>query len=162
MIRCLFMHRKLYEYVDEALTEEENVRVANHLEICPRCRAETAQIRELLVTAAHAAPPAPSEDFWKGFQAELDDRLNRKLVPDCRLRTGAFRFFLLGRGPVLALATACIAVIAFSFSLRMAAKPVRLAKAETELVEEIGAIEKLNPELIPVEELEGMDSFAPL
>jgi anti-sigma factor RsiW len=155
MIRCLFIRGKLYEYIDKSLSEEDHVRVANHLETCVSCRTRVAQIGRVLSVAAQNTAPVPSEDFWNNFRAELDDKLNQKLVPSCPARAIRVR-------SALALATACLLIIAFSISLKTATRsPVRLAQSDKELIEELSSIEELSPELIPLDEFDSAEDFQP-
>lgn len=151
MISCFFVRRKLYEYIDESLSEEARVKVADHLDRCPRCRRQVQGIRSVLSMAAAHKAPVPSEDFWKRFRAELDDKLNRKLVPDAQ--SAALRMRL---RPALALAAVCLLVLSFTFLLQGSRSPspvrlvqeVELKKEDVALVEELGSWEEVDPGFI--------------
>lgn len=90
--------------------------------------------------AGHSAVPEQPEAFWKSFRSELDAKLNQRLVPPSKGVVAGLR-----RWPVVAVATLCLVIFAFSAKVRMAAPPVRLVAEETELIEELNTLEDLEP-----------------
>lgn len=73
--RCALIQRWLPGYLD---TEDGGVRnrlVARHLEHCPECRQELAEL-EAAVRLLKAHPvPDPGPEFWESFQRELHLKL---------------------------------------------------------------------------------------
>jgi hypothetical protein len=59
-------------YALDALEPAEAGLVEEHLAVCPRCRAELAEHREVAALLAHTGAPAP-EGVWSRIAAELDE-----------------------------------------------------------------------------------------
>lgn len=51
-------------YLDGALTQQERQQVSLHLEACPRCRAELADLSSLRAAARGTAFALPADDEW--------------------------------------------------------------------------------------------------
>jgi hypothetical protein len=81
MIRCLLIKRKLYDYFDNSLSEIEHAQIKKHLDSCPGCRNNLMKIQAVIDIAQAKRVPHPTEEFWRKFQGELDERLNQELVP---------------------------------------------------------------------------------
>jgi anti-sigma factor (TIGR02949 family) len=75
VISCSEAVRRLWEYLDEGLDEEDRTRVQDHLLLCRRCCGEaefTAAMRELLRTAAGPDLPVEVERHLTGFLNQLE------------------------------------------------------------------------------------------
>lgn len=59
-------------YALDALESAENTRVEEHLDTCPRCRAEVRDHRETAALLAFAGQTAP-EGLWERISSNLDD-----------------------------------------------------------------------------------------
>jgi anti-sigma factor RsiW len=81
MIRCLLIKRKLYDYFDNSLSEVEHSKIKEHLDTCSGCRNNLMKIKDVVDIARSKRVPHPTEEFWRKFQGELDDKLNEVLVP---------------------------------------------------------------------------------
>lgn len=61
-IDCQAAERRLHDYLDRELSENEVAEVQQHLERCENCRARfrfEAGLRRLVRQAVHDQPPAP-------------------------------------------------------------------------------------------------------
>lgn len=143
MFRCFVMRKKIYDYVDNSLGENEKVKVANHLESCAGCRQKAEDIRAI-ISAVRAGPvPQLSEDFWHGFQAELDYKLNRRVVPTLEERRAVSRRLR----PVFAFTMVSLLILFFSVGLFYRSKPLpMLAIEDATLIEEINTLEEVSQE----------------
>lgn len=81
MLRCLFIRHKLYDYLENSLSELDKIKVENHLGICNNCKERLGQIRSILDLASQRKSPQPNSEFWHNFKLELDRRLNENLIP---------------------------------------------------------------------------------
>lgn len=73
--RCALLQRWLPEYPDGDLPAFWKRRLRTHLDGCPSCRQELAELGEVL-EAVKAAPVAdPGPDFWEDFSREMHLKL---------------------------------------------------------------------------------------
>ena len=151
MFTCRAMRRKLYEYLDNTLSEEEKLKVKEHLARCAPCQAQCAQIKTVISWSESKKIPVPSEEFWHAFSVELDARLNEKLVPESRLKP----FVHWRLTPALVMSVVSVFMLVASASVYFHNKRIFIAGAEEELVNEINILEELSPEsnVIPLEEV---------
>lgn len=141
MLGCILRRRKLYEYLDNSLSEIERLKVGKHLNNCPPCRKKLNQMQSLIDLVKNKKTPEPSEDFWHKFRVELDANLNSRLVApfnfkpqlNWRLR------------PALAISLASV-IILTGIYLFSHGRPLLLADADADLVEEIDLLEELSPD----------------
>ena len=59
-------------YALDAVDADERAVVEEHLRVCPRCRAELAEHREVTALLAHTGAPAP-EQVWDRIARSLDE-----------------------------------------------------------------------------------------
>lgn len=73
--RCALLQRWLPEYPDGNLPAFWKRRLGTHLDGCPSCRQELAELGEIVgvVKAAPVADPGP--DFWEDFSREMHLKL---------------------------------------------------------------------------------------
>lgn len=65
----------LNDYVDGRLDQESRTRVAQHLEICERCRGEHRGLNELLESLGSVPQSVlPDEDLWADIRSSIDTR----------------------------------------------------------------------------------------
>lgn len=141
MLKCLMMKRKLYDYLDDSLTQADKLKVQKHLEGCPGCRERLSRLKAVLNRAHSQNVPNPGEEFWHDFKTGLDKKLNDKLVSPLALRPRpAFSL-----KPAFACAAVAIFFIAVFGSLYKSnlPTPLRLAQNDDELVEETIELDEL-------------------
>jgi len=102
---CQRFKRKLIDYVEGNLTEEENRIFNEHLEFCGRCRAELKELKELYSVLEYDEVQLPENEFFEG----LLDGLRRREI---RLKP-AHRFSVSGVLRILASAAAALVIIIF-------------------------------------------------
>ena len=107
MIRCIFIKKKLYDYLDNSLSELEKDKINRHLGRCPSCQKELKKIESLLEIARQKEVPQPSDEFWHNFTTGLDRKLNQRLVPPFRFRPN----LSLRLKPVFAYASLLVAIL---------------------------------------------------
>ena len=143
MLKCIWLRKKLYDYVDNALNENERVKLANHLESCADCRHRAEDIRGILGVAQSMNTPQPSEEFWHNFQSELDHKLNDQLVPSREERLAVSRKLR----PALAFTMLSMLILVFTFGVfTRTAKLPRLAQEDKALIEEISSLDDSDQE----------------
>ena len=72
---CYGIRKRLYDFIQGDLDDRAAGRIKRHLEACRGCAQKEAQLRQILDTAALQEAPRPPADFWKKFDAELDEKL---------------------------------------------------------------------------------------
>ncbi|MEW6101895.1 MAG: zf-HC2 domain-containing protein [Candidatus Omnitrophota bacterium] len=80
MFSCIFIKRKLYDYLDHALSGNAAARVRKHIDACPACRGQLEEMRVIVEMAGQKRAPEPNGEFWHKFQVDLDRKLNERLV----------------------------------------------------------------------------------
>jgi len=140
MIRCLLIKRKLYDYFDNSLSEVEHAQIKEHLDICSGCRNNLMKIKNVVDIARSKRVPHPTEEFWRKFQGELDDKLNEVLVPAYKPGFwGASRVKSLVFVPAVSL---LVLIMAFSVQFHRKNSSERFDKA---LLEELNVLEEVSP-----------------
>ena len=86
MFRCIFIKRKLYDYLDNGLSETDKVEVKGHLDGCNKCSQHLGRLKNILDAASERKAPWPNTEFWHNFRIELDRKLNEKLVGPVTLK----------------------------------------------------------------------------
>ncbi len=93
MLKCFFLSKKIYEYLDNSLSDPDSIRVKNHLVVCGKCRNKFERMNSIIAVASGKKTPVPDSEFWHKFQIDLDAKLNEKLVRPSAVKRGpAFRF----------------------------------------------------------------------
>lgn len=147
MLKCLFIKRKLYDYLENNLSDIDMVKVHSHLDVCHKCNQSLSQIKSILDLASQKKTPEPTEEFWRNFKIDLDRKLNAGLVPPINLeRRLSYRF-----RPVFVCATVLIFILLMgNYLYKNIPSNLRYAQEnedvveETELLDEIGKAEDLN------------------
>lgn len=86
MLKCIFIKRRLYDYLDNSLSEIERMKVEAHLGRCNKCGQSLKQLKIILDAASRKKAPQPNDEFWHDFKIDLGRKLNEKLVPDFSLK----------------------------------------------------------------------------
>ena len=68
--RCALIQRRLPEYPDGDLSPFWRRHVAAHLEVCPHCRQEAADLGEVMSLYKAHPTPEPDPSFWQNFEQE--------------------------------------------------------------------------------------------
>jgi len=140
MLKCLFMKRKLYDYLDNGLSDVDRIKVENHINICAGCRERLGEIRDIIELAAQRRVPEPSEEFWHNFKTDLDRRLSQRLVSPFDSKRKSSYFLK----PVLAYALAVLFFVAIGSLFYKNYFSVRLSMIHDDaLVNEVVALEEL-------------------
>lgn len=143
MFKCIFIKRKLYDYLDNSLSEKERIKVKEHLEICPVCQKRLNQMSDLIGLVKNKSLPQPSEDFWHNFGIELDKKLNTRLIPPFNFKPNlSYRL-----KPALVLPLVSIVILALSLYLYFYGRSPFINRSDLALVDEISLLEEVNPEL---------------
>jgi len=134
----LFAHRRAQRrlplLVYEALDAGEREDTLRHVEACPRCAQEVAELRDLRARLAldplhHAEPPVPIEFLAARVQARLDAELSRR-------RPVRGRWLL----PLAATSAAC--AVLFVFYSRGAPPPPAVAEAPEVSADALARLER--------------------
>jgi hypothetical protein len=81
MLKCLFLRRKLYDYLENSLSDIDRIKVKKHLDVCNNCQDSLSQLKIIIALAAEKKAPQPDNEFWHNFRVDLDRKLNERLVP---------------------------------------------------------------------------------
>ncbi len=73
--RCALIQRRLPDYPDGDLSPFWKRHVASHLEVCPDCRQEAAELAEVMGLYQDQPVPDPGPAFWQDFQRDLHLKL---------------------------------------------------------------------------------------
>lgn len=143
MFKCILIRRKLYDYLDDSLSERERASVKEHLKSCSVCRKRLEQMGVLLNLAKSRKTPQPKQDFWHNFKIELDRKLNSRLVPPFDFRPNlSYRL-----KPVLVLTLVSVIILVTGLSMYFYSKPIHLAQSDSSIVDEIDLLEELDTEI---------------
>lgn len=137
MFSCIFIKRKLYAYLDNALSEIEKIKVKKHLDICLSCQEKLSQMADIIDLAKNRKIPQPSEDFWHNFKIELDRKLNTRLVPEFSFQRN-LNYHL---RPVFVYASVLVFILAMSLYLYY--KPTYLTRSDLDLINEVNLLEEV-------------------
>ncbi len=142
MLRCLFLRRKLYDYIDNSLSEIDRIRVNRHINLCDKCKERLNKIRTILDLAVQRKSPRPTDEFWYNFKIDLDRRLNEKLATPIILKQRlTYRL-----KPALAYTLILIFILTIGIYFHKEHRPLKhLAQAEYDtLVDEIILLEEVS------------------
>jgi anti-sigma factor RsiW len=139
MFRCFFIEKKLYEYLDNTLSEKETIALREHLEVCPRCARSLSEIARVIRWASEIPVPRPGEDFWHNFKAELNYKLNQRSGVSVRNKHVSISRAKL----VLAAAFILIVVLAAGALLRFSGKQEAGKDPDMLLIKDIRALEEI-------------------
>ena len=142
MIRCIFIKKKLYDYLDNSLSELEKDKVKRHLERCLSCQGKLKQMQSLLELTRQKEVPQPSDEFWHNFTTGLDRKLNQRLVPQFKIRPN----LSLRVKPVFVYASLLVVILTLGIFLNFYTSPTLLNRADLVLVNEIIMLEELTQE----------------
>ncbi len=145
MIQCIFIRRKLYDYMENSLSQAASVKVKRHLECCAVCREKLEAMAQLIQAVEQKTAPQPSEEFWEGFKAGLHQKLNARLSPSLRQP-------LLDLKPKLSLRPAygflAFLVIVLGISVYLRYNNLLYFNAsDTAIINEVSLLEELNPDI---------------
>jgi len=99
--RCALIQKWLPAYLDGDLSSFRRQRVGSHLQGCPACREELADLQEVTRTVQAAAVPEQSPAFWQTFHRELHLQLAQSAPAPEPRRFLKMPYYLLG-APALA------------------------------------------------------------
>lgn len=144
MFKCIFVKKKLYDYLDGSLSEKAKDMVKNHLQVCVACKEKTEQMKLVLSLAKDKSVVHPTEEFWHTFTTGLDQKLNERLVPPYNLKPAlGLRF-----KPALAASLVSIFLIVMSVSLHLYNRQQLFNRSVSALVEEITSFEEVSQEIV--------------
>lgn len=141
MLKCFFMRNKLYDYINNSLSEVDKIRIKEHLDSCHNCVNRVSQLKAVLDLAAQKKLPELPEEFWNGFRIDLDRRLNQKLVSWQSSVSNPVYFLK----PAFTYALILIFVIgigSYYYSARYTA--ISSVKNEEDLINEVVVLDELN------------------
>lgn len=138
MIRCFFIGRKLYDYMEGGLSEVDRIAVEAHLGDCGRCRQKVSQIRGVLEIAGKIRP-AVDEQFWRNFSAGLDRRLDEQLLAQPEPGAVRYRF-----RPALTYALVLVFVVFFAGLFLKRQAGVSIGREDAALTEQMLLLDQLN------------------
>ncbi|MDD5730562.1 MAG: zf-HC2 domain-containing protein [Candidatus Omnitrophica bacterium] len=148
MLKCFFIKRKLYDYLDNSLSETQRIGVKEHLARCRSCKEELNRMHGVIGLTRSKPSPVPSEDFWSKFNIELDEKLNNILVAPAAFKPK--RKFLLK--PALVMPVVSMIIIAIGMYFLLNNKTVsRSGHSESELINEILLLEEVSPEAVLID-----------
>lgn len=147
MIECIFMRRKLYEYMENSLSAEVSVKVKRHLARCAVCRGKLGAMARLIQVVGQKNVPQPSEEFWDSFRTDLHQKLNQRLSPSLErpLLDLKPKLSYLFR-PAYVLPAFLVIVLAISFYLRYN-NPAYFNPSDTAIINEVSLLEELSPDI---------------
>ena len=146
MLECFLLKRKLYDCLDNSLSEKDRMRIKKHLDVCPHCQERLTQLKVILDYASSKHIPSPNNQFWYTFNAGLARRLDA-IVSESGTMTQRSAVY---RKPALVSAVLCVFFLAIGISLfkfqHLTEMPL---KQEAALTKEFAAFDELSevPEL---------------
>lgn len=141
MIKCLFIRRKLYDYLENSLSKNDSDKVKRHLESCVSCRRQSEGITRIIEVTERKKAPQVSEESWKDFKAGLYTKLAQRLIPSVEVKP---RVNYLLR-PAWALSTILVLVLTVSFYFRF--KPLYVKTSDAAIVNEAILLEEVSPDI---------------
>lgn len=107
--RCALIQRWLPAYPDGDLPSFWRERLRAHLQRCPACRQELAELTEVVRKVRAAAIPDLEPNFWENFNRELHLKLAQCVPAPPPSRFSKLPYYLLG-APALAALLVWVAV----------------------------------------------------
>ena len=134
MLECFLLKRKLYDCLDNSLSEMDRMRIKKHLDVCPRCQERLTQLKVILDYASSKHIPSPNNQFWYTFNAGLARRLDT-IVSESGTMTQKPKVY---RKPALVNAVLCVFFLAIGIFLFKFSHPtgMPLGRQVNVLVEE--------------------------
>ena len=143
MISCIFIRKKLYDYLDNSLSEVDRDKIEKHLQLCSVCQKRLDQMNKVIELARTKKSPQLSEDFWHNFQIELDRKLNKRLVPELRFKTHlSYRL-----KPALVYASTLVVILFIGLYIHLYSTSAIFTKSDLALINEISLLEEVTSEI---------------
>lgn len=149
MFKCMFIRRKLYDYLDGSLSEMDKIAVGEHLDVCDNCRVRFGQMKNIVELAGQKSKPEPDEKFWHNFRIGLDRKLNEALIPPVKTE----RRMSFGLKPAFAYVAMLVVVLSigaylykFPYRTQVRATQEEELVKEALLLDDLGGSFRLNGE----------------
>lgn len=95
---------RLIDYLDDEVTEDERIRIEEHLAECPSCTARVESLRRAFGAVSVDRAPEPEPAYWAYFAEKVKSRAAAR----AESRKKRFRLVLI---PGIATAAACVLII---------------------------------------------------
>jgi len=139
MIKCFFIRRKLYDYLDNALSDSDSDKVKLHLASCVSCRSQSERIARIIEVTEKKVTPQVSDEFWKNFKAGLYTKIAQRLVPVEEAKPQV-NYWL---RPAWMLSTALVIVLTVNFYFR--SNSLYVSNSDAAIVNEAILLEEVSP-----------------
>ncbi len=144
MFKCFFIKRKLYSYLDDALSPEGLESVKKHLNNCSSCRVKLEKMEGLVKAAQSIQAPQLNNEAWHDFKVDLDRKLNARLVPEFKLKRGLSYQLR----PVLVYASVLIFVFGlWVYKVKINSTKANIMYAYDDILNNIDLLDELDPGL---------------
>ena len=141
---CMQIRKKLVQYIEGLLTEEETALMDNHLEKCETCNQELADIKDirnrLVLSGRHNRSIDLEDRIIDRIICEQNKRLNQTVKPNPWLKN--WRSIMKSR--ITKLSAAAVAVVAVMITISLFNRSVSTATAEGVLSDAVKAVSGLN------------------
>lgn len=140
MFKCIFIKKKLYDYLDSCLSQADRTRVEKHLAICPDCDRLLGRMSRVIELAKNKKIPEPQEAFWYDFKTGLDRKLNARLLPEFDFKPK----LKINLRPAFAYASVLILILAMGTYFYTQKKPLQFSQSDADLVNELELLEEVS------------------
>lgn len=150
---CFLIKRKLYDFIEDNLTQAQAEKIKIHLAGCARCAQEHSRMRQVLALASQKKTPELSGQFWANFDRELEEKLVKKKVLPEQIRLRQYYFPRVGLRPAFTVATVFILLLAINFYLfgGLPTKARLNALSDERLLNDIETLEELTGESVALD-----------
>lgn len=154
MFTCRKVRKSLYGYFCDLLTSTQRASLEAHIKGCLSCLNEFGKTKALFELVSKKEIPHPSNEFWQGFDTELEQRLS--ILHKKELKNSGFEKISLALKfllrpeyrPILATAFVIVMVIsaALFFTPHANNKSVKLALSNEEIEEDLAILDEFDEE----------------
>lgn len=131
-VTCRDIKDDLLEYLEGELPAEQRMRFSSHISGCLNCRKEATDTESVLRNLSRDELPDPGDDFWRRFQANIRESIDREERPQRNILvktpgrwglTGWYRRWV----PAFSMAVVFFAIGVFLYQWVFTGSPVKLS-----------------------------------
>ncbi len=77
-MECEDLEKLISGFIDDELPKDKKEALEKHLQVCNKCRADVEEFKKIDALLKVTSIPEPSEQYWREFEFELKEKINKR------------------------------------------------------------------------------------